>query len=106
MIGILLEVSLLSQHLALPREGHLEQVIHVMGYLKEHKNLRLMFDIGSPTFDGRMFKTYDWEEFYRDTKEKTSPNMPEARGHLANISVFVDADHGEIRYIVVARPVF
>ena len=32
-VDILHEVSLLSKHLALPREGHLEQVIHVVGYL-------------------------------------------------------------------------
>lgn len=38
-VDILLEVSLLSQHLALPREGHLEQVIHIMGYINSHKKL-------------------------------------------------------------------
>ena len=33
-IDILLETSLMSQYLALPREGHLEQVLHIVGYLK------------------------------------------------------------------------
>ena len=33
-VDILLEVSLLSSHLALPRQGHLEQVMHTFGYLK------------------------------------------------------------------------
>ena len=33
---ILLEVALMSKHLALPREGHLEQVLNIMGYLKTH----------------------------------------------------------------------
>ena len=33
-IVILLETSLMSVHLALPRIGHLEQVIHIFGYLK------------------------------------------------------------------------
>ena len=78
----------------MPREGHLEQVIHVMGYLKDHKKLRLMFDIGRPSFDDRMFQQYDWQDFYRDAKEKVPPNMPEARGLAVDISVFVDADHG------------
>ena len=58
-MDILLKFSLLSQYLALPREGHLEEGIHVMDYLKQYKKLRLMFDTGSPTFDDRMYKTYD-----------------------------------------------
>jgi hypothetical protein len=33
-LDILLEISLLSSHLALPREGHLEQVYHIFAYLK------------------------------------------------------------------------
>ena len=48
---ILLEVLLLFQHFALPRDGHLEQALYIMGYLRMHKKLRLMFDKGTPTFD-------------------------------------------------------
>ena len=35
-VDILLETSLMSAHLALPRLGHLEQLIHMFGYLKAH----------------------------------------------------------------------
>ena len=35
-VDILLEVALLSTYLASPRLGHLEQVFHIFGYLKEH----------------------------------------------------------------------
>ena len=42
-IDILLEVSLLSTHLALPREFHMEKFLHIFGYLKLHKKMRLMF---------------------------------------------------------------
>ena len=38
-LDILLEVSLMSDHLALPRQGHIEQVMHIFGYLKFHKSL-------------------------------------------------------------------
>ena len=44
LVDILHEVSLMSSHLALPRHRHLKQVLHIFGYLKEHKKLRLMFD--------------------------------------------------------------
>ena len=33
-VDILLETSLMSTHLALPRQGHLEQLHHIFGYLK------------------------------------------------------------------------
>ena len=105
-VDILLEVSLLSQHLALPREGHLEQVIHVMGYLKQHKKLRLMFDIGSPTFDGRMFKTYDWRGFYRDAKESYPLICPKQGDTQPIYQYLLMLIMGEIRYIVVAKLVF
>ena len=38
-IDILLETSLMSTYLATPREVHLEQVLHIMGFLKDHKKL-------------------------------------------------------------------
>ena len=35
-VDILLEYAILSNDLALPNEGHLEQVFHIFGYLKRH----------------------------------------------------------------------
>ena len=59
----------MSKHLALPREGHLEQVLNIMGYLKTHKKMRLLFDCGYPNVDERWFKNYDWFDSYWDAKE-------------------------------------
>ena len=42
-VDILLETSLMSAHLALPRLGHLEQLIHMVGYLKAHPNDNFLF---------------------------------------------------------------
>ena len=92
-VDILLETSLLSKHLALPREGHLEQAIHIVGYLKSHKKLRLMFDSGYPKVKEKWFQSYDWHDFYREAKESIPPNMPEARGNDVIITTFVDANH-------------
>ena len=36
-IDILLEVAVMSTNIDLPREGHLEQVLHIMVYLNNHK---------------------------------------------------------------------
>ena len=38
-VDVNLEVSMMSSHLALPRQGHLEAVSHTMGHLKSHKKL-------------------------------------------------------------------
>ena len=77
----------------MPREGHLEQALHVVGFLKSHKKLRLLFDSGYPTVKEQWFSHYDWMDFYRDAKEAMPPNMPESRGLDVSISVFVDANH-------------
>ena len=41
-IDILIEVSLMSAHLALPREGNLEQVLYIFGYFNIHNKMRLI----------------------------------------------------------------
>ena len=87
-------MALLLQHLALPREGHLEQVFHVLGYLKENEKLRLMFDCGMPTVDKQLFKIYDWINFYRYATDLVPGNMPESRGLSVSMSMLVDASHG------------
>ena len=92
-VDILLETALMSKHLALPREGHLEQVLHIVGYLKQNKKLRLLFDCNAPRISPKWFTAYDWFDFYRDATEAIPPNMPEPRGNSAIITCFVDANH-------------
>jgi hypothetical protein len=91
-LDILLEVSLMSTFLANPREGHLEQVIHIFGYLKAHPKRKIAFDPDHPMIDERRFKRHDWEDFYRDAKEAIPENMPEALGNYVSIHCFVDAN--------------
>ena len=62
-VDILLEVSLLSSYLAMPRVGHLEQAFHIFGYLKTHTKRKIAFDPSYPTIDENRFQRCDWEEF-------------------------------------------
>ena len=55
-IDITTEVSLLSSHLAYPREGHTEAAIHVMAYLRKKHNSCLVFNPTYPTIDMSTFK--------------------------------------------------
>ena len=41
-VDVCLEVSMMSSHLELPREGHLEQVLHIFAYLKKYHNTELV----------------------------------------------------------------
>ena len=77
-VDICLECSILSSHLALPREGHLEQAFHVFGYLKVHHNAELVFDPTYPEIDMPSFERRDWttSEFgHVHGKEELPPNQ-------------------------------
>lgn len=91
-VDLLLETALMSTQLALPRIGHLEQVIHMFGYLKEHPKRKLAFDPTHPVIDERRFKEYDWYDFYRDAKEAIPGDMPAPRGNAMSTHCFVDAN--------------
>lgn len=92
-MDILLEVSLMSQFQAAPREGHLEALYLIVHYLEKHPMKRVLFDPAMPKIDESSFAQYDWTEFYGDVKEEDPPNMPEPLGNPVTISCFVDANH-------------
>jgi len=94
-LDIFTEVSMLSQHQALPREGHLEAAYHIFGYLKGHETGgRIVFDPKMPIVDDSAFNgDADWKDFYGDVQEELPPNMPEPRGKIVCMSCFVDANH-------------
>jgi hypothetical protein len=95
-IDILTEVAMLSTYLALSRTGHLEQVYHIFGYLKDNPKKTLAFDPRHPKIDeGRFNKTADWHEFYRYAEEAISPKEPPPRGKAVSTHCFIDADHAE-----------
>ena len=92
-IDIYTEVSLLSQHLALPRVGHLEAVYHIFAYLNKHEKSSIIFDPTDPIPITPTKAKPDWSSFYEDLDEELPPRMPEPLGNPVNIHVFVDANH-------------
>jgi hypothetical protein len=92
-VDILLETSLLSSYLAMPRLGHLEQALHTFGCLKTHPKRKLAFDPAHPAIDEDRFQKCDWTEFYRDAREAIPGNMPKPRGNPMSTHCFVDANH-------------
>jgi hypothetical protein len=95
-IDMCLEVSMMSSHLALPRQGHLEQLLHVFAYLKKHHNAELVLDPSDPVVDEASFERRDWtsSEFgHIQGAEELPGNMPEPRGLGFVMRAKVDADH-------------
>ena len=91
-LDILPEVSLMSAYLASPREGHLDQVLHVFAHLKQHPKRKIAFDPEHPQIDGRRFTKCEWHDFCRGAKEATPDNAPKPRGRGVSAHCFVDAN--------------
>ena len=92
-VDILLVTALMPFHLVLPRQGQLEQLYHIFGYLKAHPKRKLFLDPQHPKLDERVFKVYDWCDFYRDAKEAIQVDMPSPRGSMVSTHCFLDSDH-------------
>jgi hypothetical protein len=94
-VDILLEVSLLSQYQANPREGHLEQLLHIFGFLRKYPKLTLYLSPEMPMMDYGEFqaKREDFAEIYRDAEEPLPHRMPQPRGRSVTTTAYVDASH-------------
>jgi hypothetical protein len=60
-IKIITEVSMLSNYLCLPREGHLKTLFHAFAYLVLHHNAGVVFDSTYPYVDMGAFIKTDWK---------------------------------------------
>lgn len=100
-IDIQLETSLLSQYLAQPRMGHLQQACNIFRYLKKVNSAYVVMDPTPWEVDwvGEYGEIHPRErarymkELYPDAIDNHPHDMPEALGEPVNISCFVDADH-------------
>ena len=92
-VDICCEVSMLSSHLCLPREGHLQQVYHIFAYLKANHNARLVFDPSYLPMDPNQFERKDWRTFYENVTEELPPGAPPSKGKGFIITAYVDADY-------------
>ncbi len=93
-VDVLLETALMSTYLAMPREGHLQQIYRIFGYLKLYPKRKIAFDPKHPKINEKVFVRHDWHDFYRDVKEAIPGDMPVPRGNPMSTHCFVDASHG------------
>ena len=93
-MDICVEASMMASCMALPRQGHLEQVYHIFAYLKYHHNAELVFDPSEPDIPYEKFEKQEWgHTVYGDAKEDLPHNAKEPRGFGFKIRAYVDSDH-------------
>jgi hypothetical protein len=92
-VDMYINVALLSAFMAAPRQGHLEAIYYIYGYLKSHNRSDVVFDSSYVNWKSEDFPTYDWVDFYPDTGEDIPSNMPKARRTPVQMNIFVDANH-------------
>lgn len=59
-VDIRLEATIVSSHLAIPQEGHQEQVIHILTHISKYHNSDVIFDPSDHMVDESEFTRQDW----------------------------------------------
>ena len=63
-LDIYMEVSTIPSFVAMPREGHLQKLLHLLVYFNIHHNNRIVFDPSYPDIYEEYFKKHDWSDLY------------------------------------------
>ena len=77
----------------MPREVHLEAVLHVFAFLRQKYNSRMAFDPTYLAIDMSDFKDCGWKDYYGKFKEAIPPNYPEERGKEVDLCGYVESNH-------------
>ena len=96
-VDINTEVSLLSSYLPMPRQGHLEAVLHKMSCLNLKHKLQLAFNLMYPDIDPSNFGECDYIDFYEGTFEAIPTNALSTRGKEVDLHIFIDSDCADNR---------
>jgi hypothetical protein len=94
-VDILFELSVLSSYQASPRQGHLDQLLNIYGYLNHQPKITLYLDPTRMPVPANIFKdnAHEFTEQYRDAAELIPHDMPKPRGESVRITAYVDSDH-------------
>ena len=93
-VDITVEASLMASYIALPREGHLEQLYHIFANLKAKHNTEMVFDLSKPLVDETLFEQENWKHTtYDNCAEEKPANIPQSKEFGFQIQAYVDSDH-------------
>lgn len=67
-----------------PREGHLDAMKRVFGYLMKFPKGKIVVNLNYHDHSGITVKDFDnWKDFYPDAGQELPPDMPDAFGKKA-----------------------
>ncbi len=76
-----------------PRQGHLDRLQRVCGYLRKYPDAAIRFRTGIPDYSHLEHVTFDWAySVYGDSNEELPWDMPTPRGNLVRTTTFEDAN--------------
>ena len=86
-------VMTMSRFRAAPRQGHMDRVKRIHGYLSKMRHATVRIRTELPDFSNVPEKHYDWEySVYKGAKELIPEDCPPPRGKSARFSSYVDAN--------------
>ena len=85
-IDTMTEISTFASHIALPRQGHLDALLHLFAYFGRKHNARIIFDPTCPDIDMTVFKGCDLKHFYDNLREAIPPNAPDQKGEGSRLT--------------------
>ena len=90
---ILYATNTFARYNALPRVGHIDGMIRIFGYLKNHSKAKPVFDTRNfmEKIEGEI--THGWKELYPGAKEEEPPDRPEPLMKPMSITGIYDASH-------------
>ena len=69
-------VNTLARYNMTPRQGHLDAMCRLFGYVKLHPQGQILVDPGIPDETNIEFVSQNWGEFYPDAEGELPPDMP------------------------------
>jgi len=91
---IAVSVMTMGRFRAAPREGHLERLMRICGYLKKLPDGGIRFRTGKPMHEETIIpQIHDWAySVYGNEPEELDPDMPTPKGEPMRLTTFVDAN--------------
>jgi hypothetical protein len=91
---ILISVTTMSSYRAAPREGHLERLKRIIGYVKKNSDGAIRFRTNIPDNESQATpQIYDWSStVYGNPKEELPADMPIPKGKVMRTTTYEDAN--------------
>ena len=90
---IMYATSTFARYNALPREGHLNGMIRLFGYLKNHSKAKLVFDTQDFAGETADEVAHSWNELYPNAREELPPDMTIPKMKPISVTAIYDASH-------------